>query len=180
MHKTLKRDAVCAAVIVILDQLTKGVVVTFFPVGSSHTVIAGFFHWVHVRNRGAAFGIFSNLSENFTVPFFYGASLLALGLLLLYYRSLRGDQVKWRLPIALMMGGALGNLIDRMTRGTVVDFISLHIGERWVDFVLFGQRLYFKLEWPAFNLADSAITISIVWLLLGSMRSGWRKGISLS
>lgn len=155
--------------VLVLDQLTKWLVVHFFDIGAGWSLIPGYLDLIHVRNRGAAFGLFAGQSTTWTVPFFYLASALSLGLLLLYYLSLKEAEHSARAAISLMCGGALGNLADRVARGTVVDFISVHIQDKWADFLLLGHSVHFRLEWPAFNVADSAITLSVIWLLLVSV-----------
>lgn len=153
-----------------LDQLTKGFILRSLAVGSGFGLIPGYVDIVHVRNRGAAFGLFAGQSSTWTVPFFYIATAVSLVLLLLYYYSLKEVERSQRTALSFMCGGALGNLVDRIVHGNVVDFVSLHIRDRWADFWLAGRHITFKLEWPAFNVADSAITLSVIWLFLATLR----------
>ena len=165
----VKRLMFIAVVVAVLDQGTKWLVIRFLDIGFGWSLIPGYLDLVHVRNRGAAFGILANQSTSWTVPFFYMASAVSLVLLLLYYLSLKKHQVVARTAVALMCGGAIGNLVDRILRGEVVDFVSVHIREEWADFLLFGHHFNFKLEWPAFNVADSSITVAVITLLVASL-----------
>lgn len=126
--------------ILFLDQLSKFIISKAIPVNQSVAVIDGFFHLTLIHNRGAAFGILKN-----RVPFFVFTASLAL--VLIYY-SLRDGKRKTlvnRLSLALISAGAIGNLIDRLLFGYVIDFLDFRI-------------------WPVFNVADSAITIGAVLL----------------
>jgi len=137
--------------VVALDQATKLLVDRLMELHESRRVIDGFLRLTYVRNRGAAFGILSDADLPFQAGVFSVLSLAALAAIALY---------AWRLPVesrlpkaalALIMGGAVGNLIDRMRLGYVIDFVDAHLGQ---------------YHWPAFNVADSAITIGVVLLVL--------------
>ena len=110
----------------------------------------------YAENRAAALGLFSNVPENFRVPLFHFVSFGAVVLVLYYASRLSGAAnelfVKWGLP--LVLGGALGNEVDRLFRGYVIDFIDFHPGG-W--------------QWPAFNVADAAIVTGMVLLIVDSM-----------
>ncbi|MDZ4224558.1 MAG: signal peptidase II, partial [bacterium] len=110
----------------------------------------------HVRNTGAAFGMLANLDAVARIPFFYGVSGIAICVLIYAFLHLEEQDHYYPWPLSLIAGGILGNLIDRIRFGNVVDFLSVHIQESY-----FGS---IKLEWPAFNVADSAITISMILL----------------
>jgi signal peptidase II len=153
-------------VVFILDQLTKRIVIHFIPQGSSLPVIPGIFDLIHTRNRGAAFGFMADLPETIRVPVFLAVSLAALGLITLYFFKLREERPSVYIGLALILGGACGNLWDRIFLGEVVDFLSFHWYDKVADFRLGGWRLHFKLEWPAFNVADSAITVAVFWLMI--------------
>jgi signal peptidase II len=111
--------------------------------GESHRFLPGFFNFTHLQNRGAAFGLFadsdSSLVQGFLIAFSIAALLLVLFLL---WRGVTSAWSGWGL--GLILGGALGNLIDRLRAGSVVDFLDFHLG---------------RYHWPAFNLADSAVVI---------------------
>jgi signal peptidase II len=121
--------------------------------------IEDYWHFRYVENPGAAWGLFASLPEGVRVPFFHVMTLAALGFILSLY--LRADQepplMRWAL--ALVMGGALGNFVDRLFRGYVIDFIDWH----W--------RNQPGLRWPTFNVADAAICVGIGLLMLLSLKS---------
>jgi len=116
--------------------------------------------WQHhyTQNRGAAWGVLSGAGEQFRVPFFYLISIAAVIFIFTYYRKLRTDQRYLQIALALVLGGAVGNFIDRLLRGYVIDFIDWH----WFD-PLWRRP---SLHWPTFNVADSAISVGLVLLLL--------------
>lgn len=120
------------------------------------TVSDSFFRFRYAENPGAAFGLFRNLPENLRGPLFHVVSIGAVVLIGYYFSKLTGAKVerwaKWGLP--LVLGGAIGNYIDRLARGFVIDFIEAH----WFD----------KAYWPAFNIADSAIVIGVGLLVVDS------------
>lgn len=116
--------------------------------------------WQHryTQNRGAAWGVFSGLSEDLRVPLFYVISVAAVIFIFSYYRKLRSDQRYLQVSLALVLGGAVGNALDRILHGYVIDFIDWH----WFD----PDWLRPSLHWPTFNVADSGITIGLAMLLL--------------
>lgn len=146
-----------APVILAADQLTKFWVLRNFPYGSRFPVIDGFFDLVHVRNAGAAFGLFSGAAAEWREPFFFVISAGAILFLLYYWRKLRETERLNLTVVGLLLGGVAGNWVDRIRFGNVVDFLSFYIGD---------------YEWPAFNVADSAITISMGLLVLQALRGG--------
>ncbi len=128
---------------IVLDQITKAVIIDRLAIGASIAVIDGFFDIVHFRNPGAAFSIFASGGSMRTV-FLIGTSIAALAVIFMLIRQSKETFAIFSL--SLIAGGAIGNLIDRLRFGEVVDFLYFHIG-----------RLY----WPAFNVADSAITVGV-------------------
>ena len=143
-----------SVVVILLDQLTKYWVLTSLPEYTAIPVIEGFWNWYRTYNTGAAFSFLAD-AGGWQKWFFTGLAILISGVLAVWLaRTPRSD---WRtaLPFALVIGGAIGNAIDRLRFGAVVDFL---------DF----QRLGF-FPW-VFNIADSAITIGVVFLLLDSAR----------
>ena len=139
------------AAIVVLDQATKLIVDRMMSLHESHEVIAGFLRLTYVRNRGAAFGILSDADLPFQAALFSVLSLAALFAIGLYAWRLPAESRLPKTALALIMGGAVGNLIDRMRLGYVIDFVDAHWGPH---------------HWPAFNVADSAITMGVVLLVL--------------
>lgn len=146
-----------ALAIVILDQATKALIKAKLPLHESVTVIPGFFDLTHVRNTGAAFGMLDNTDFPYKPALMVVVALIALGAVASYALTLPATQRVARLGLALILGGAVGNLIDRATMGYVVDFADVYF--RGVHF------------W-AFNVADSAITVGVVLMLLDVMGVG--------
>ena len=120
--------------------------------------VAPFWQHRYTQNRGAAWGVLSGAGEQFRVPFFYLVSIAAVIFIFSYYRKLRTDQRYLQFALALVLGGAIGNAMDRVLRGYVIDFIDWH----WFD----PNWLRPALHWPTFNVADSGITVGLVMLFL--------------
>jgi signal peptidase II len=140
-----------AIAVLLLDQLSKLYIQATIPIGQSIPVIPDVLALVHVLNPGAAFGLLAARPASFRNPFFIGISLLAIGFILYHlHRGLQGRPVA-SLALSLILGGALGNLIDRLRLGMVLDFLDVH---------------YRQYHWPAFNIADSAITVGVSLMLL--------------
>ncbi len=133
--------------IIILDQLTKRLVASMMELGQSVTLINNFLYLTYVRNPGAAFGMFP-----YQTAFFIAITLVVAVLILYYYRYLSEDHRWMRLGLSLQLGGALGNLIDRVTVAYVIDFIN------------------FTAWPPVFNLADTAIVLGIGIFLVAFWR----------
>ncbi len=133
--------------IIIVDQVTKQLVSSTMELGQSITLINSFLYLTYVRNPGAAFGMFP-----YQTAFFITITLVVVTLILYYYRFLSDDHRWMRLGLALQLGGALGNLIDRITSAYVIDFINFTI---WP---------------PVFNLADAAIVTGIGIFLVAFWR----------
>jgi len=160
---------IVAPLVFILDQATKFAVVEWIRLGERIPIIPGFFDLVHFRNTGAAFGMFSGVSASVRVPFFYIVAAVAAIVLVLYYRSLEDDQYLMFFTLSLVLGAIAGNVLDRIRLGSVVDFLSFHIGDKSLRLSVIFRSFDVKLEWPAFNVADSAITIAmflLVWSVL--------------
>ena len=139
------------------DQLTKLWIVDNLAPATRIDVIEGFFAITHVRNPGAAFGLLQNLPENIRLPFFAVVSGIAVVLVVSFYRSLPPWDRLSAAALGLILGGAVGNLVDRVARGEVVDFLHFRI---WGDFT-----------WPDFNLADSWIVVGVGLLLIELLAS---------
>ncbi|MCU0589264.1 MAG: signal peptidase II [Syntrophobacteraceae bacterium] len=130
--------------VVILDQITKLLVDRFLPLYSVKPVIPGFFNLVHARNTGAAFSLFAGSPSTLRTTLFIVLTVAVVGVVVYTYGKLNREDVWTRSALALICGGAIGNLLDRMRLGEVIDFLDLYIG---------------AYHWPAFNVADSAITV---------------------
>ena len=138
-------------VVVCLDQASKLWIVRSFHLYEAREVIPGFFHLVYCTNTGAAFSILSGPSSGLRQAFFIAITLIALTFVLYLYRRHQRESILYLFGFGLIAGGAVGNLIDRLRCGSVIDFLDFHIGAR---------------HWPAFNLADTAITVGTGLILL--------------
>jgi signal peptidase II len=134
------------AVILVIDQLTKYIVDRTMPLYHSIPVIDNFFNLTYIRNTGAAFGILAGSAAAFRLPFLMIFSLLAIGFIIVMLRRLPERETGLISALAFILGGAIGNLIDRFAYGEVIDFLDLY----WANY-----------HWPAFNIADSFITVGV-------------------
>ena len=119
-------------------------------------IIDGLFNLTYVRNTGAAFGIFAGSAEIFRRPFLIAVSIVAIGVTLVMVQRLSEDNLWLLTALSFILGGAIGNLIDRVVYGEVIDFLDCYWG---------------NYHWPAFNLADSFITVGVVITLVILLRS---------
>ncbi len=142
--------ALAATIVTVADQWSKAWIVARFGLYEAQAVLPGYFHIVHVRNTGVAFGLLSNLDAKWANPLLIVASMFAIAGVLAYmhFLSYRGPAP---FGLGLVLGGAMGNLIDRARLGYVVDFLDVH---------------WHQHHWPAFNVADIGVTVGIVCLLL--------------
>lgn len=138
--------------VVVLDQLTKWEVVKNFSLGQTRSIVPGIFDLTYVRNTGAAFGILAHADARWRVPFFVLVPLVALVAIFQVFRRIGEKDLKLAYALALVMGGAVGNLIDRAWLNYVVDFLLFHWKYEW--------------QFPAFNIADSAICVGVGILML--------------
>ncbi len=144
------------AAIVLLDQWTKTLVVRSLALHEYVPVIDGLLSLSHVRNRGAAFGLLSDWDIPYQSALLSALSVLALLAIALYFLRLPATARLPRIALALVLGGAVGNLIDRVRLGYVVDFVHAY----WRHH-----------QWPDFNVADSAITVGVTLLVIDILRS---------
>jgi signal peptidase II len=140
-----------AALVLLLDQMTKAWIISTLRIHESLTVIGGFFNITHVRNPGAAFGFLAGASPAFRYVFFLAVTVAAIVLILHYLRTTRIEDISLVFSLSLILAGAVGNLIDRVRFGEVVDFFDVYIGVH---------------HWPAFNVADAAITSGAAILMI--------------
>jgi signal peptidase II len=144
----------------LLDQWTKYLVDHRMLLHQSHPIIEGWFNLTYVRNRGAVFGFLSGVESWWRMPFFLTFSAVAVVLLAMFYVRSRPDQGLLRVSLALILAGAIGNVIDRLRFGYVIDFLDVY----WHSY-----------HWPAFNVADSAISVGICLMLLEAFLEGRRE-----
>jgi signal peptidase II len=136
---------------VVLDQVSKVQIMQTMRLHESIPIVQEFFSLTYIRNPGAAFGLLASSGQAFRLVFFGLTSVFALGLLGMIFFRLRQDDWVGQLSIAGILGGAIGNLLDRVRFGEVIDFL---------DFYVNGYH------WPAFNVADAAISVGVFFLIL--------------
>jgi signal peptidase II len=145
--------------VLVLDQWTKWLVEAHLPHHSAHEIIPGFLNLTHVRNTGVAFGLFASESgSNGLLLTLLGLGALAAVGVYFWFTPTRDRMLL--MALALVVGGAIGNLIDRVSSGAVTDFIDVYVGTH---------------HWPSFNVADSAISIGIVLMAIDSFRPHHRR-----
>ena len=139
--------------IIIVDQVSKFYIQQTLELHQSFVIIDGFFNLTYIRNPGAAFGILADHGNGIRTLFLTGVGFLAVLLLAFYFN--RSPEEAWvsHLSFALILGGAFGNLLDRIRLGEVVDFLDFYLG---------------KFHWPAFNVADSSISVGLTLLVIFS------------
>ena len=142
-----------AAFGLIIDQITKVYIDRTMQLFQSIPVVDNFFNITYVRNRGAAFSFLSHAS--WRLPFFIGVSLVAAIVIIIAFNKLREDQRLAQVSLAMIFSGAVGNLIDRMRLGEVIDFLDAH---------------WYQHHWPAFNVADSLICVGVFLLAFDMLR----------
>jgi signal peptidase II len=138
--------AIVAGSVLVLDLFTKTLIMEHLPLGAGFPVIPGLFDLTHVRNPGGAFGFLATMGPQARGVIFILVTLLAVAVILWFYVQTPVHQRWLAFGFALIFGGAIGNLADRLRFGAVIDFVDVYIGE---------------LHWPAFNIADSAITVGV-------------------
>jgi len=131
-----------ALIIVLLDQLTKLLIRNNFQLNQSIPIIENIFHFTYLTNTGSAFGMFKGLN------LFFILFSIAVAIGILYFmKGIKQNEKMMQLAFGLLFGGTIGNLIDRIALGSVVDFLDFRI-------------------WPVFNIADSAVTVSVIILII--------------
>ena len=150
-HNKFIRLAIVAGLVVAADQITKALILKNLPLHKSIPVIEGIFNLTHILNPGGAFGLMAGMSVVVRTVVFLFISSLAVGLIFYFYIKTPRGHTFLAVGFALIFGGAIGNLIDRVRFGVVVDFLDFYIG---------------KHHWPAFNIADSAIFVGVAIMLI--------------
>ncbi len=143
-----------------LDQLTKELITASMAIYSTVVIVPGLFHLTLVTNRGGLFGLCHGMSDPFRSILFTVVPALAIAVILVFqYRTSLSDVVA-QTGLSLILGGALGNLTDRIRLGYVIDFLDVFVG---------------KHHWPAFNIADSVICVGVSLLLIDLLRKGRQR-----
>ncbi len=145
----------------VLDRITKEIVLAQMTLGESIPVVPGFFSLVSVRNRGGAFGLLADLPPAVGLAFFVIVASATVAVLAWMLSRVAAEERWQRFALASVISGAVGNLYDRIRFGEVVDFLDCYWGA-W--------------HWPAFNVADSLITVGVVLLLLSSFAPETEEG----
>jgi signal peptidase II len=140
-----------ALFVVLLDRISKWLVAKDIPLFESKKLMAGFFYLTHVENRGAAFSLFADSASEWKIAMLVMFSIVALVIVSTLLWRGSHSRITTGVGLALILGGALGNLWDRLVSGRVVDFLLFYIG---------------SYQWPAFNVADSAIVIGAGLLVI--------------
>jgi len=135
-----------------VDQITKYWIIATFHYGERHVVLPGLFDLTHVRNPGGAFSFFADGPVAWRMTFFIGTTTLALILLIVFLMRHESEARLSPLALGAIMGGALGNLVDRIVHGEVIDFLDVHL---WGGYT-----------WPTFNVADCAIVIGVALMMI--------------
>lgn len=141
--------------ILVLDQVTKTLIAQTVELNHRIPVISSFFDLTHLRNTGAAFSLLAQSPQWFRQPFFFIATGVAIIALLLFLSRVKEESPLLVVATASILGGAIGNLIDRIRYGEVIDFLLFY----WGDYY-----------WPAFNVADTCITLGVIGLLWASLQ----------
>jgi signal peptidase II len=148
--------------LVIIDQITKIYIKNTFDLYQTKVIIPGFFNLTFVLNPGAAFGFLAKLDDSYRQIFFLATASIAI--ILLIYLMIKENEHKLRLfSYSLILSGAIGNLIDRIYLGSVIDFLDFYIK---------------NYHWPAFNVADSCITVGVFFLFLDVFFKKGAKNVS--
>jgi len=140
-----------SVLVILLDQGTKTYITETMSMYESFTVVKGLFNITYVRNPGAAFGFLAGAAPGFRYVFFLTVTAIAIGLILYYIQKSAAKSRLLVFSLSLILAGAVGNLIDRIRFEEVIDFLDVYIGSH---------------HWPAFNIADSAISIGAVVLII--------------
>jgi signal peptidase II len=144
-----------SGIVLVLDQVTKVLVDRVMPLYHTVVIIPNFAALTYLRNTGAAFGVLAGEPSVYRIGFFVVVSIVALGCIFYLLRLTRPEKKLTLISLSLILGGAVGNMVDRLRLGEVIDFILIH---------------YYDLHWPAFNVADSAISVGVVLLIAQMIR----------
>jgi signal peptidase II len=150
-----------ALMVFVLDHLTKAFVSASPSLHRGIDIIPGYFRLSYVLNSGVAFGIFQESQSAWKPYLLAGLAVLAVVVIAIYSSRMPSNRILLQMALALTTGGILGNFTDRLLRGSVVDFIELHIKD--------------SFHWPTFNIADSAITIGIALLMVDALKHPDRR-----
>jgi len=155
--KTAARILFIIGLVIAVDQITKYLAVSFLRQGSRITIIPGCFDLTLTFNKGVAFGLFSSIENDLLRHIILGSTtIVALAAVIYFFVKELSNSLSGQIAFAMIVGGAIGNLIDRVRLGQVVDFFLAY---------------YDKYHWPVFNMADSCISVGVIILLLFNWKS---------
>jgi signal peptidase II len=149
----MRRFLIIVAAVVVFDQLTKWWILNSFTLYESLEVIPGFFNLTYLTNKGAAFGFLAGQDGVWRHYLFLVLGAVALVVIVFAWWRMRQSHPFYSISLPLIAGGAIGNLIDRLRHGAVVDFLDIYVG---------------TYHWPAFNVADSAICVGVAFFLVAT------------
>lgn len=157
-----------AGTILVFDQISKVLADTHLRGASVVEVVPGFFNLAYSRNRGGLFGYFSDLTDPWRTILLTLLPLVAIGLITLFITRSEQTHRATRIGLGLILGGAVGNLIDRVFRGEVIDFLDVYASSEGLSNWL--MKTFGTAHWPTFNIADSAIVVGAGLLILDLFR----------
>ena len=140
-----------SGVLIVMDQYTKLMVSLHIPLNYSVKVVEGFFSFTHIRNSGVAFGLFANQQSEYKALMFIAISTIAIIAILVIFHQTPKEKKMVQTGLILIFSGAIGNLIDRILHGEVIDFVDFFINRH---------------HFPAFNIADSCITVGVIMMVI--------------
>ena len=140
-----------SGVLIVMDQYTKLMVSLHVPLNYSVKVVEGFFNFTHIRNSGVAFGLFASQQSEYKALMFIAISTIAIIAILVIFHQTPKEKKMVQTGLILIFSGAIGNLIDRILHGEVIDFVDFFINRH---------------HFPAFNIADSCITVGVIMMVI--------------
>ena len=140
-----------SGVLIVMDQYTKLMVSLHIPLNYSVKVVEGFFNFTHIRNSGVAFGLFASQQSEYKALMFIAISTIAIIAILVIFHQTPKEKKMVQTGLILIFSGAIGNLIDRILHGEVIDFVDFFINRQ---------------HFPAFNIADSCITVGVIMMVI--------------
>jgi signal peptidase II len=155
MNSKYRLSLIIGSLVLLMDQITKILVDKMILPYHTIEIVPNFFALTYLRNTGAAFGFLAGEQSIYRTGFFLLVSIVAVGCICYLLKAARPEKRILRVSLSLILGGAIGNMVDRLRLGEVIDFILVH---------------YYDLHWPAFNVADSAITIGMGLLIFQMVR----------
>jgi signal peptidase II len=155
--------------VLVLDQASKLLAHAYLRASSAIVLVPGLINLTYSRNRGGLFGYFGSLGEPWRTILLTLLPLIAIGLIAIFIVRTDAEHRTTRLALSMILGGAVGNLIDRLVRGEVIDFLDVYAS--WRGLADWLVRTFGTAHWPTFNLADSAIVVGAGLLVLDMFRS---------